>query len=95
MPCLVCVYMRVARILKITAPNFLRFYPQLNCTAALVFGGCAFPPVSLGPAGDCRLGLEKASKLVGIVWWEDAVVNYIRANNHGFAQAGVSSRGRW
>ena len=23
------------------------------CVESLVFGGCAFPPVSLGPAGDC------------------------------------------
>ena len=26
---------------------------SLNLTTALVFGGCVFPPVSLGPTGDC------------------------------------------
>ena len=26
---------------------------SLSLEGTLVFGGCAFPPVSLGPAGDC------------------------------------------
>ena len=26
---------------------------SLRVLRPLVFGGCAFPPVSLGPAGDC------------------------------------------
>ena len=28
-------------------------YAVQSVTESLVFGGCAFPPVSLGPAGDC------------------------------------------
>ena len=27
--------------------------PAGEARGSLVFGGCAFPPVSLGPAGDC------------------------------------------
>ena len=45
--------LREARQTRLTRGYSCRRLSRMPASRSLVFGECAFPPVSLGPAGDC------------------------------------------